>query len=276
MKKLLIIITIALIFTLTCITVINGLQIGGISILGIKGIRSENSDLQSKIDEATKLASTTYTTKLTSLDTDLKDMKAEKQKYDDMVATSSQSEIQIAIQEQVYTVDKLWTKIGTLATDEGLDATFELTAGTREPVKKGNGESDYKYYNINFTVQGGYANISLYISDLENDSQLGFKIEGFKMEPVGDGGTVKATFVCKDIAITGISTSTIQSSNPNEQGNNDANVQGTQNANTTNTNNTTNTTNTNNTTNTTNTNNTTNTTNTANTTNTTNTVNTAK
>lgn len=221
MKKLLISLIIILVLAIVAVTVMNGLHIGKISILGINEIKEENAKLEKKIEEATKLASTTYPSKLTTLDANLKEMKAEKQKYEDMVATSTQSEIQTAIQEQVYTIDKLWTKIGTLATDEGLDATFELNTGTRTPIARIGGETDYKYYNVNFTVQGGYANISLYISDLENDSQLGFKIENFKMEPVGDGGTVKATFECKDIAIKGISTSPISTQTDQNETNTD-------------------------------------------------------
>ena len=247
MKKLLISLVIALILALTVVTVINGLHIGNLSILGIREIKEENSNLERKIEEATKLASTTYPNKLSTLDMNLKEMKAEKQKYEDMVATSTQSEIQTAIQEQVYTIDKLWTKIGTLATDEGLDATFELTSGTRQPVARSTGEADYKYYNINFTVLGGYANISLYISDLENDSQLGFKIEDFKMEPISDGSSVKATFTCKDIAIKGISTSKIETQTEQtdtDKTNTTNTTDTTKNTNTTNTTNTTNNTNT--------------------------------
>lgn len=235
MKKLLISLVIALILILTAVTVINGLHVGNISILGIKEIKDENAKLETKIEEATKLASTTYPSKLTSLDTDLKDMKSEKEKYEDMVATSTQSEIRTAMQEQTYTIDKLWTKIGTLATDEGLDATFKLEAGTRVPIKVNGQEAKYKYYNVSFILEGGYANISLYISDLENDSELGFKIENFKMEPIEDGTRVKATFTCKDIAIEGISTSTIQTEEQKDENNANTTNTNTTNTNTTNT-----------------------------------------
>lgn len=237
MKKLLIIIVITLILALTCVTVVSGLHMGNLSILGIKEIKSEDQNLKQKIDEATKLASITYSNELTALDSNLKEMKAEKQKYEDRIATTTQSEMQIAIQEPVYTIDKIWSKIGKYATDEGLDATFELKAGTRIPVKKDNEEADYKYYDIKFTVLGGYANISLYMSDIENDSQLGFKFENFKMEPSGDG--VKATFTCKDIAIKEISTSTISTQNeqskPEDNGA-ETNTTGTNNTATNNTN----------------------------------------
>lgn len=53
-------------------------------------------------------------------------MNNEKQTYEDLVAVSTDSEVAASLQKQKYTVDKLWAKIGTLATDEGLDAKFEL------------------------------------------------------------------------------------------------------------------------------------------------------
>lgn len=205
MKKLLISILIALILILTIVTIIQGLHIGGISILGVKEIQTEDQELENKLTEATKLVSTEYPNQLSELEKDIGTMKEQKQKYEDMVAVSTDSEIAASLQTQKYTVDKLWTKLGTLATDEGLDAVFKLTNGTltsTEPTK-------YKYYNINFTVQGSYVGISLYISDLEDDSELGFKIEDFKMEPVNNGTEVKATFVTKDIAISGISGKTV-------------------------------------------------------------------
>ncbi len=70
-----------------------------------------------------------------------------------------------------------------------------------------------------------------FISDIENDSTLGFKIEQFKMLP--DGNELQATFTCREIAIKEVSqTSKVETQ---EQ------------TNTTNTTNTTNSTNTTNT-----------------------------
>ena len=159
-------------------------------------------------------------------------MKNEKQSYEDMVSVSTDSEVAASLQKQKYTVDKLWTKIGTLATDEGLDARFELKNGSLTPAST----ETFKYYDINFTVQGSYVGVSLYISDLEDDSELNFKIENFEMEPINNGESVKATFVTKDIAIEGISTSTVIT-NTNNGANNSTNTTDT--ANTTSSTNTT-------------------------------------
>lgn len=253
MKKLLISIMIILCCILTLITGLKGIHLGNINILGIQEIKKENANLETKLNQATSLAGTDYPNKISTINADVKAMKSEKQRYEDMVAVSSDSEISASLQKQKYTVDKLWAKIGTLATDEGLNAIFELKNGSLTPAST----ESFKYYDINFTVQGSYAGVSLYISDLEDDSELNFKIENFSMEPVENGNYVKATFTTKDIAIEGISSSTVttttsdstngtngtngSSSNTNSTGNTTSgNTAGTTNNTTTNTTNTTN------------------------------------
>lgn len=254
MKKLLLSIVIILVLALTIVTVIQGLHIGGINILGVKEIQEEDQTLEKKLTEATQLVSTEYPNKLSELDTDISKMKEYKQKYEDMVAVSTDSEVAASLQTQKYTVDKLWSRLGTLATDEGLTAIFKLTNGTLTSTEP----SNYKYYNINFTVRGSYVGISLYISDLEDNSDLGFKIEDFKMTPINNGSQVEATFVTKDIAISGITAMTNSSNDEIEEdsttaGSTKDTTQNTSNSTTKNTTVTSNTTTTKNTTNTTNT-----------------------
>ena len=60
MKKLLILIVIALLTLLTVLTMFRGLQLGGLTILGIQGMKEKNSELESEIEQATKLASTDF------------------------------------------------------------------------------------------------------------------------------------------------------------------------------------------------------------------------
>lgn len=200
MKKLLISILIAVTACGTVWVVLRGIHIGNFAILGMREIKAEDTELEEKITEATELVSSKYPNTISKINNDIKKMKAEKQKYDDMVVTSTESEIATAIQSQNYTIDKLWARIGTLATDEGLDAKFVLKKGTLEAAEGDN----FDYYTIEFEVTGSYVGVSLYVSDLEEDSELGFKIENFKMVPVDGGANVKATFVTNDIAIQGI------------------------------------------------------------------------
>ena len=92
MKKLLISIMIILTCILTLITALKGINVGKIEILGIQGIKEENANLEKKLNEATTLASTEYTNKISTINADVKAMKSEKQSYEDMVAQTVKSQ----------------------------------------------------------------------------------------------------------------------------------------------------------------------------------------
>lgn len=232
MKKLLLLVLIALLLALNIYVVFNGLGIGSISILGVKGIQDKNDELDTTIEQTTKLASTDYPKALSNIETDTKKLQTEKKNYEDMVTISSSDDVATAKQLTKYNIEFLWTKLGNHATSEGVTIKIDVTKGTN---------TTQETYNLNFTANGSYIGISDFISSVENDSQLGFKIEDFKMVPNTDTTDLQATFVCKDIAIIDIS-------------NTQVNTTVTNNTNTTNTNTNTNTANTNSNTKATNTN----------------------
>lgn len=230
MKKLLILILIVLVLALTIVTIINGLEIGGLRILGIRTIQNENAVLDETVTEATRLASSTFPSKIREVNTSMENLQKQKTAYEDMVAVSSTGDVQTASQLSNYTLDFLWTEIGTHATSEGVNIDISLKMGT-------GGEN---VYDLNFTVVGSYVGICEFIRDLEDDSDLAFKIEQFSMTSGESTSSLKATFVCKNIPIEGISSL-------------DTNTNHSENENTTNSTNTNSTNNTTNATNTTNT-----------------------
>jgi hypothetical protein len=252
MKKLLIIVMITLVTILTIITVINGLQIGGLTILGITGMKDKNAQLETQVEQATKLASTDFPNKVTSVNESIKKLQKQRQDYEDMVTVSTDSQVQSANQFDVYPIEYLWTQIGKHAKREGVVMKMDVVKGSTNTKDT---------YNLSFTATGSYIGITDFISDIEDDSSLGFKIEEFKMVPSGNNNELQATFTCKEITIKGISASTVSTPDANSQ----KNTAG-ENATNNTTSNTTNSTNTN--TNTTNTNTAGGTTNTTNTTNT--------
>ena len=243
MKKLLILILIALVLALTIFTLINGLNIGSFKVWGIKQIQSENAELEETVTEATKLASSTFPSKVSELNTSMEKLEQEKTSYNDMVAVSDTGDVQTASQLSNYTLDFLWTTIGTHATSEGVNIDISITSGT-------GGEN---VYNLNFTAVGSYVGISEFIRDVEDDSDLGFKIENFSMKAGSSTSQLQATFVCKNIPIEGISALTTNTNNQDSNTTNNTNSTNTNSTNTTNSTNSTNTTNATNTTNTTNT-----------------------
>lgn len=213
MKKLLILILITLLLILTMFIGIKGVTIGKIEILGIQGIQAQNSELDSKIQDAAKLVEKTYAQTISEVNSNAKKLKEEKQNYQDMTAISSDGETQAVNQIEKYEIETLWVKLGNHATSEGVVMKMDVTSGS-------SGAQDS--YNLNFTVTGGYVQIEDFISSIENDSTLGFKIEEFKMAP--SGNDLQATFVCKDIPIKQVSSTTTVTQNTTTDGNNTANT----------------------------------------------------
>ncbi len=238
MKKLLILILIALLAGLSVYTFVQGISIGSIEILGIKGIEVKNASLDEKIQEAGKLAEKDYVQSVNTLTADTKKLKEEKKNYEDMTVISEESEIQAANQIEKYENETLMVKLGNHATKQGAEAKIVYETGSAQGI-----------YNIKFTVTGSYISILDFISAIENDSTLGFKIENFNMKPTSAGETLEANFTCRGIAIEKINTVVT-----NEQDNATEVDEQTGANNVTNTTNSTNTTSTNRTTNTSNTN----------------------
>ncbi len=131
MKKLLILILIALGLALTIFTIISGIHIGGFSVWGIKEIQDENANLEETVTEATKLASSTFPGKVNDLNASMKKLEEEKKSYEDMVAVSDTSDVQTASQLSNYNLDFLWTEIGTHATSNGVNIDMALTQRNR-------------------------------------------------------------------------------------------------------------------------------------------------
>jgi len=199
MKKLLITAIIILLIILTGITMIKGINVGKLSVLGIKDIKKEDEQLNTTIQQATKLASTDYQKKINDLNDQIKKLENEKQEYEEMVNVSTESQTQTANQFLGgYKIEYLYVKIGTHAKTEGVEMKMDVS-------RSSSGTED-----LNFTVTGAYARIAEFITDIEDDSSLGFKIEEFKMlaDSSSDTSTLQATFVCKDVKIEGVSSTT--------------------------------------------------------------------
>lgn len=256
MKKLLISILIVLLFLLSVLTILKGFTFAGLDIPGMAQIKAKSEELDASISEATVLASSDYKNVLDNIDSDIKKLEEEKKNYDDLVKMNNGRTVQIANQYQKYEIEYLWTIVGNHATSEGVVLKMDLVAGTTE-----------NNYNLNFTVTGSYIGIIDFISSIENDSVLGFKIENFALIPGTSTDDLQATFTCRDITITDIKEGMTNTDRQNNSTNTTNPAETPSNSNTTNTSNTTNVTNTTNTTNTQNTTRTNNTTNTTNTTN---------
>ena len=233
MKKLLILVLIALLLTLSIFIVIQGVHIGSLEILGVKGIQEKSSQLDEKIQQAGKLAEKDYQQALNDVKTNTKKLQEEKKNYEDMTQISEDGDVQAANQIEKYEIETLWVKLGNHATTQGVVIKMD--------VKKGNAQD---VYDLQFTATGSYISITDFISAIENDSSLGFKIEEFKLVPSSSGSDLQATFVCKDITIKDVSQSAVTTTtDSNTQTDGTSNGANQNNTNSTDTNSATNTTN---------------------------------
>ena len=198
MKKLLISILIALLLILSIFIAINGLNVGKIEVLGIRGINQKNSELDQKIQQATQLSTIDYQKAVDEVEENSKKLTEEKKNYEDMALLNTDSEGQATAQIQKYEVEALWVKLGNHATSEGATMKMDIVNGS---------STSENMYDLNFTVNGSYISIIDFISDIENDSTLGFKIENFHMS--GSGDSLQATFVCKEISIIDVNESQV-------------------------------------------------------------------
>lgn len=230
MKKILITVLIILLVFLAYYTIANGVNIGSFKAFGIQEMQEENSNIDTKISQASKLTSTEYPKKMSDLSASTKELLKAKEDYTDLTNYSTESQIEEANQLVDYEIELLWERIGTSATEEGLDIDIKGTNSSIPTTADGR-----KLYDLNFTVVGSYVGTALFISELENNSDLEFKIENFKMVQGTNG--LQSTFVVRNIPIKSSNIATSSSTNIQENTTNTTNT--TNNATNTNTTNNT-------------------------------------
>lgn len=229
MRRILIAILIVLILTLGILIVLRGAKIFNFEILSYDGLKIKNGELQSKIEEASRVTGVTFQEKLASLKSASKDLVTTREDYQYKVAYSSEEDVKRAREIKNYQVDFLFTKLGNYQSKYGIDMDLAADETSATGV-----------YDLNFTLHGKYVWIADFIRAIENDSSLNFIIENFLLErDEGSTETLKATFKVTGLSLEvdeTIKNSDVTSMNDSEK-------------NTSNKNNTTNTTNNNNTTN---------------------------
>lgn len=212
MKDILITVISILLTVVIIICMANGLTVGSFRILSISNIKQESLNIDNEVDELNNLKNVTYKKKIDDLQTATKSLTTAKQKYLDLASVSTDKEIQDANLEQTYAMEFLWNKIGSYATREGVTLKWDVSStGVNNK------------YTLNFTTTGSYIGVINYIYALENDSDLAFRIENFKMTASGEN--VTATFTVNNVAIKAETISSASSNNTNEQANTNTTVQ---------------------------------------------------
>lgn len=233
MRKVLISILLILLIVLAYFAIFQGISIGTFKVLSTGEIIELNDNLTVKITDVNKKIKTDLKQKRDELKENINTLLDNKESYYNLANVSTESEITEASTEEVYNIEYLWVRVGRHARAEGVNMRMDVLAGN-------GGEASVK--NLNFTAVGKYMAIMDFVSSLEDDSELGFRIEDFYMVPATDGTNLQATFSVTGIRVktesTTASVNTTSSStaeqNAKDTNTNDSNAENAENNNNTN------------------------------------------
>lgn len=196
MRKILMIVIMILLLVIGFVTMRVGIEMGSFRVLSISQINEQNKQLEAKIEEVNNLNEAEFPKKLTDLKNASKNLEEAKKEYLKYTSLSSNDEILAAMQQKKYRIESLWVKLGTHARKEGVTLEFKIVSSSIG-AKSAN--------DINFTVNGSYVAIINFVYAIENDIDLNFKIENFKLVPssTGENGDLilKATFNVRNVSI---------------------------------------------------------------------------
>lgn len=213
MRKILISILLVLLIVLAYFTIFQGVSIGSFKILGTGQIIELNNILDLKIEEANKKIKSDLQNKKNELSQNVETLLNNKESYYRLANVSTETQISEANTEEVYNIEYLWLRVGRHARNEGVNMRMDVLDGKSE---------DTNIKDLYFTVTGKYVGIIDFVSSLEDDSELDFRIDNFKMIP--DGDNLQATFDVEGVRIK-LENTTETVDTPEEQATNDANVQ---------------------------------------------------
>ena len=211
MRRILLGVLILCLLALTIYVMVEKLEIGSFEVLGIKKILNKNDELDETIKQAKTVVEVEVENKKKELNNAYNQMNIKKTDYEELISVSTEEEVQFASQFLTYNVEFLWTRIGNHAKSEGVKLKIDFKENTTVANN----------YDLDFTVTGEYIGITDFLYKIENDSELGFKIENFALTSgavnVNTNSTTKngetsnatqstliGTFTCKNITVNGI------------------------------------------------------------------------
>ena len=191
MRKILLGIILALLVLLAFFFVRSGIKIGNFQIMGIIHISEESKEMEQELENLSKITNIDFPQRQSELDKSVQELKTAKQTYEEKSAYSTDDEIVAALRNQTHEVEHLLTKVGTYATKEGIGLNINpQTTGVE------------KTYDLIFTAEGRYIGIIDFLYAIEDDNELEFKIENFKLLPsTTNSSLVVATFTVKNVRI---------------------------------------------------------------------------
>ena len=213
MKKILILLLILLLATTVYFIVFDGIVIANFTVFSYNDIQGKNEELDAKLSQASMLTSINYPEKLSALNSAADALSTTKQKYEDKIAYSSEEDIKLATQVKEYRIEFLHVQLGQYALKAGISIDLEFEQQT----------SGQNVWDIHFVAEGRYLPITEFIRYIEDDDELNFRIEGFKLTPGESTDRLKADFYVRNIGLTDVDTSIVNSAVTTPSGNNNTN-----------------------------------------------------
>lgn len=190
MRKILIAILLVLLIVLAYFTLFQGISLGSLDILGINGIIGLNDNLTEKINVANTKIKQDLQNKKIELSDSVDTLLEQKEKYYKLANTSTDTEIAEATTQESYSLEYLYLKVGRHGRNEGVNFRMDiLTGASADPDMK----------KLEFTVEGKYVGIMNFVSALEDDGNLGFRIDNFDLLPYGEN--LQATFDVNNVRV---------------------------------------------------------------------------
>ena len=175
MRKFLIGLISILSLALTVYVIINGATF--LNINGYNTIVELSDNLDIIIHNINYEKTERYSLKQNELEAEISNFKEIREEY---VARVEAAKIKGAkgskVQIEVYELDFIWTRIGNYASDLGLELKLDVFPGTNEEAL-----TDFKLYNLKFTVLGEYTDIVRFIYKIEGDSEISAQLSDFEM-----------------------------------------------------------------------------------------------
>lgn len=208
MRKIILVVILALSIFLCYTTVVNGANIGEtLSIPNFEKVEIASKSVDTLISQLVNLNDIEYKNKQKNLETAKKSYNDAKEEYEEMasVLQTVEEDVDISMVD-IYDVDFLWTVIGNYGTEEGISLKFDVTRSAMSSLMS----SDYQMCDLKFTISGDYIALTEFIYDIEDDSKLGFEISNFEMAKGGDN--LQATFTVKNVPINSTNLTELQTS----------------------------------------------------------------
>ena len=106
-----------------------GIKIGKLEIPSISKLIDKNKQINSSIEQVSKLTSSDYPEQISNLEGTINDLNVQKQKYEQLSGFSSPEEGSIYETEK-FDISYLWTTIGEYASKEGITLAMDVKKGT--------------------------------------------------------------------------------------------------------------------------------------------------